>query len=209
MNNDTIVEKPSLDALLDQDLHDMVNCLASNCYASYGKRNMHSVMISQEELALEGYLGVTIAYRSFNTSLGYTNDVVRSFRTHAYPYIKNAMLTYCRKFSHPLSISEKAARNDMGSILNIGVIHIDQFDEDKEFDIPTGSGVEISQDVDEYFLAGFTELERNLVKNHMIDGYSLQELSDRHSISKSRAGEIIRKLTDRMKTRAENYVKDN
>ncbi len=209
MNNNTIVEKPSLDALLDQNLHDMVNCVASQFYGAYGKRNIHSVMISQEDLALEGYVGVTIAYRSFNTGLGHTNDVIQSFRTHAFPYIKNAMLTYCRKFGHSLSISEKAERDDLGSIIRIGVVHIDQFDDDKEFDIPVGSGVEISQDVDEYFLAGFTKFERDLVKDHMIDGYSLQELSNRHSISKSRAGEIIRKLTDRMKTRAENYVKDN
>jgi DNA-directed RNA polymerase specialized sigma subunit len=166
-------------------------------------------MISQEDLALEGYVGATIAYGSFDPSLGHTDDVVQSFRTHAFPYIKSAMLTYCRKFGHALSISEKAARDDLGSIIGIGVVHIDQFDDDEEFDIPVGSGVEISQDVDEYFLAGFTELERNLVKDHMIDGYSLQELSNRHSVSKSRAGEIIRKLTERMKTRAENYVKDD
>lgn len=209
MNNNTVVEKPSLDALLNQNLHDMVNCLASQFYGTYGKRNIHSVMISQEDLALEGYVGVTIAYRSFNAGLGHTDDVVRSFRTHAYPYIKNAMLTYCRKFGHSLSISEKAARDDLGVIINIGVIHIDQFDEDKEFDIPVGSGVEISQDVDEYFLAGFTKFERNLVKDHMIDGCSLQELSNEHGVSKSRAAEIIRKLTNRMRTRAENYVKDN
>jgi RNA polymerase sigma factor (sigma-70 family) len=209
VNNDTTTEKLPLDALLNQDLHDMINSLASQFYGVHGKRNIHSVMISQEDLALEGYVGATIAYRSFDPDLGHTDDVAQSFRTHAYPYIKNAMLTYCRKFGHSLSISEKAARDDLGAIINIGVIHIDQFDEDKEFDIPIGSGVEISQDVDEYFLAGFTEFERNLVKDHMIDGYSLQELSDKYGVSKSRAGEIIRKLTDRMRIRAENYVKDN
>lgn len=210
MSHDITTEKPPLETLLDHNLHNLVNCTASQFYGVYRKASAHSAMVTQEDLALEGFVGATLAYESFDPSRGYTDDMVRSFRTHAFPYIKNAMLTYCRKFGHSLSISEKAAREEYGDLIGIGVIHIDQFDDDEEFDIPVGSGIDhCSQDVEDYFLAGFSQLERDLVKGHIIDGYSLQELSDTHRISKSRAGEIIRGLTDRMKQRAENYVKDD
>lgn len=207
MSNDTL-EKPALDVLLDHNLHNLIQCTASHFYGVYGKRK-HGVMITQEELALEGYVGVTVAYESFDPNLGFTDNAIQSFRTHAYLYIKNAMLTYCRKFGHSLSISEKAARSEFKDIISIGVVHIDQLDDDEEFDVPVGSGVEVSQDVDEYFLAGFTDFERSLVKDRIIDGYSLQEVSARHGLSKSRAGEILRELTERMRIRAENYVKDD
>lgn len=216
MSSDTAIDKPSLDVLLDQNLHDLINATAFRFYAVYAKRSGHSAMISQEDLAGQGFCGVMIAYQSFDPSLGYDNNLIPWFRSHAYLYIRNAMLIYCRKFSHPLSISEKSAREDWNDICNIGVLHIDQMSgaegrEGKDkFDIPIGSGVDVaSQDIDDYFLAGFSQLERNLVKDHLIDGYSLQEVSKRHQISKSRASEIIRGLKGRMKERAEDYVKDD
>ena len=203
-----MITKPVLDVLLNQNVHDLINCMAANFYRTYGGRNSHSPMISQEDLALEGYVGMTLAYESFDPSLGHTDNVDTSFRTYIYPYVKNAMSTYCRKFSHSLTISEKSARDDMHSLINIGVVHIDQFDDNDKFDIPVGSGVQASEDVNEHFLAGFSQFERELVKDHMIDGYSLQEISHRHQISKSRAGEIIRNLTKRMKQKAESYEND-
>lgn len=216
MKNDTVIEKPSLDALLDQNLHDLINATAFRFYAVFAKRSQYSAMISQEDLAGQGFFGVMTAYRSFDPSVGYDDNLIPWFRSHAYPYIRNAMLTYCRKFSHPLSISEKAAREDWGEICNIGVVYIDHqrtngdSGEHTSFDIPVGSGVDVTeQDIDDYFLAGFSQLERNLVKDHLIDGYSLQEVSIRHQISKSRASEMIKGLKDRMKGRAENYVKDD
>lgn len=205
MHESTTTEKTPLEVLFDKNLQDLINAMASTFY----RGKSHSAMISQEDLANEGCLGATIAYESFDVSLGRTNNVAQSFRTHAYPYIKNAMLTYCRKFGHSLSISEKAARDELGLLINIGVVHIDQFGDDEEFDIPVGSGVNVSQDVDEYFLVGFSEFERILIKDNIIDGYSLKDLSDRYHISKSRAGEIIRGLTERMKIRAEDYVKND
>lgn len=212
------MKKPSLDALLDQDLHDLINATAYNFYTVYGKHNSCSVMISQEDLALEGYVGIATAYASFDPNFGYANNPAKaSFRTYAYPYMKNAMLTYCRKFGHQLSISEKSARDDIDLLRAIHIFHIDNNDADERlhndyttFDIPTGSGVDIlGQDVDDYFLVGFTEFERNLVKDHLINGYSLSEVSGRHQISKSRASEIIRGLKERMTERAKRYVEDN
>jgi len=206
--NDTL-EKPALDVLLNDKLHSLVQATASRFYNTYGKRAVHSVMITQEDLALEGYTGVMVAYASFNPNLGHTSDMAQSFRTHCFPYMKNAMLTYCRKFGHSLSISEKDARSEFKNIINIGVVHIDQLNEDEEFDLPVGSGVEVSRDVDEYLLAGFSEFERKLIRDNIIEGYSLQEIAGRYSLSKSRAGEILRKLTRRMRKRAENYEQDN
>ena len=218
MNDDTVIEKPSLDALLNQDLHDLINATANKFYTIYGKNNYNTIMISKEDLSLEGYLGATTAYQSFNPVLGFSDDAAVSFRTHAYLYINNAMLTYCRKFSHPLSISEKSARNDWGEIISIGVVFIDEqrrrdatrsFDETM-FDIPVGSGVDVSHlDIESYFLAGFSSLERNLVKDHFIDGCTLRSLSKRYQLSWQRIGEIVRKLRDRLRERVKNYVQDN
>lgn len=204
MNNETL-EKPALDVLLNSNLHDLVKATANRFYNAYGRYAAHSVMITTENLGQEGYVGLTVAYESFDPNLGHTTDMAQSFRTHCYPYIKNAMLTFCRKYGHTLSISEKAARDEFKDIISIGVIHMDQLNEDEEFDLPVGSGVEVSHDVDTYLLAGFTDFERNLVRDNMIDGYSLQEISKRYSLSKSRAGEILRGLTERMRMRAENY----
>jgi len=209
MNNDTI-EKPALDVLLDESLHTLIQCTASRFYSTYGKKSKHGVMIDQQDLASEGYAAIVVAYQSFNPDLGYTDNAVQSFRTHAFPYIKNAMLTYCRKFGHSLSISEKAARDEFQDIISIGVVHMDQLDEDEGFDVPVGSGMDSSQeDVEDFFMAGFSDFERSLVRDHVIDGYSLQEVSDRHNLSKSRAGEILRGLTERMKARAEKYVEND
>src|SRR5690554_797921 len=116
MNNET-AEKPELDVLLDHNLHNLVQCTASQFYGVYGRRNAHSVMITQEDLATEGYVGVTVAYESFDPSMGATDNIAQSFRTYAFPYIKNAMLTYCRKFGHSLSISEKSARTDFQDMI--------------------------------------------------------------------------------------------
>ena len=207
MSND-ILEKPALDVLLDNNLHNLVQATASRYYSAYGRYAAHSVMISQENLAQEGYVGLTVSYDSFDPNLGHTKDVAQSFRTHCYPYIKNAMLTYCRKYGHALSISEKAARDEFKDIISIGVVHMDQLDEDEEFDLPIGSGMESFQEED-YLLEGFSEFERSLVRDNMIDGYSLQEISERHSVSKSRAGEILRRLTERMRIKAENYDQNN
>jgi RNA polymerase sigma factor (sigma-70 family) len=200
VNNDAMVKKP-LEELLDSDTNDMIKCLASKYRTKYSRYN-NSSMISQGDLVSEGYIGATVAYQTFDPTKA-------SFRTYAFPYIINAMLTYCRKFSHALSISERSAREDFPMIAGISVIHIDQYDDDTEFDIPVGSGVETTQDVDEYFLIGFNDFERELIKEYMLDEYSLQDLAIRHNMSKSRIGEIMRGLTDRMKMRAQNYDKDD
>ena len=200
MTDDTLEKKP-LEELLDSDTNDMIACLASRYRAKYNRQS-NSSMISQGDLVSEGYVGATVAYQTYDPEKA-------SFRTYAFPYIINAMLTYCRKFSHALSISERSAREDFPVIAGINVIHIDQYDDETEFDIPVGSGVETNQDVDEYFLTGFNDFERELVKDHMLNGCSLQDLAIRHDMSKSRIGEIMRGLTDRMKMRAQNYDKDD
>lgn len=208
MNGNVVLEKPPLDTLLDHDLHNLIQCMASRFCSKYRKHSLHSVMITQEDLALEGYLGVTIAYESFDANMGFTDNIAQSFRTHAYPYIQNAMSTYCRKFIHTLSISEKAARSELPSMTDINIVHIDQL-EDINFDIPIGSGMNVSYDIDEYFFKGFNHFECSLVKDHILEGYSLRETSQRHGLSKSRTREIISNLIQRMKARAELYVQDN
>ncbi|KKK40273.1 hypothetical protein LCGC14_3103670, partial [marine sediment metagenome] len=37
------------------------------------------------------------------------------------------------------------------ALINIGVVYIDQFDDNEKFDVPVGSGIQVSEDIDEYF----------------------------------------------------------
>jgi DNA-directed RNA polymerase specialized sigma subunit len=163
-------------------------------------------MITQEDLALEGYVGITVAYKSFNPNLGNKNDLIKSFRTHAYRYITNMMMTYCRKFSHVLSISERSAREEIGVVNDIGIVRIDHETNGVEFDIPVGSGVELNSDMEEYFFVGFSELERDLVRGHVIDGHTITKLSKDCDMTKSQVSKIIKSVMERMRGRAENYV---
>ena len=201
---DSTIEKPPLEELLDDDMKDMINAMAARIMAPFANKP-HSSMISHGDVVSEGYIGVMRAYNAFDPNGG------AAFKTFAFTPIRNAMLAYCRKFSHTLTISEKAARDDMGQLNGIGVVHIDQLDtgEGEGFDIPIGSGVEVSGDVDEYFFRGFTELEAALARDHLMEGFSLQEVANRHDLSKTRAREIIQGLKARMQERANRYVADN
>jgi RNA polymerase sigma factor (sigma-70 family) len=203
---DEMTAQPPAEELFDKDLADMVNGMATGYFRKYG-RHSSSVMITIDDLETEGYVGATVAYQTFDRHLGATTNYIQSFRTYAYPYIKAAMNAYCRRYSHVLSISERDSRDNMSSINSIQVVHIDHQTEDSEgFDIPVGSGVEASQEVSEYLFAGLSKLEVDLVKGHIINEHSLQELADEYGLSKSRAGEIIRAAKDKMKERVEDYV---
>lgn len=208
MSND-VMEKPALDALLDTDLHELVECTASRYYRVYGKNATHSSMITQEDLALEGFAAIVAAYASFDPVRASNEDLNKAFRTFVFPYMNNAMKTYCRKFGHALSISEKAARFGFNDMIGINVIHMDQLHEESEFDIPVGSGIESSCDVDDFFFAGFSEFERKISKERFLEGCTLQEIADRNGMSKSRTGEVLRGLTERLRIKAEDYVQNH
>ena len=201
---DNVAEKPSLEELLDQDLKDMINAMAAKYMAPFASKP-HGSMISHADVVSEGMIGVMRAYNAFDPNGG------AAFKTFAFTPIRNAMLAYCRKFSHTLTISEKAARDDMGTLNGIGVVHIDQLnvDEGETFDIPVGSGVEVQNDAEEFFFRGFTDFEAQLARDHLVEGYSLQEIAMRHDMSKTRAREIIQELKVRMQSRADRYVKND
>ena len=195
MNTD-IIKPPIEELLLDKDLHNMIKALAYRACMHYKNYNTNS-MINQHDLYNEGVLGATVAYSSYNPSK------FTSFKSWAYPYIKNAIRTYCVKFGHPLSISEHAARDSLPEIRNIGIVYIDQpFDNDMEFDIPIGSGTSMTDDLSDSWLRGFSNLEQQLVKDHYIHDLSLQAISYKYKISKSNIKRIIDQLTDRIKERA-------
>jgi len=197
-----IIEKLPLETLLDNDLQNMINCLATNFRLKYAK-SCNSHMITQQDLVSEGMLATVTAYMSFDPTRGVL------FRTYSYPYIRYAMQTYCRKFSHPLSISEKYARENFGSIMNIDIVYIDQLDEDTEFDIPIGSGINTLSDIDDGYMMGFTDFERNILKDHIFNQLSLQVLSQKYGLSKTRMGVIVNQLKDRIKERIQYYEQNN
>ena len=193
--------KESLTKLLDHDLNNMVASIATTYYKMYRDSDRGS-LIEQEDLEGEGFAAVAIAYESFDPSRG-------KFRTWAFPYINKAMTNFCLKFRHPLSISEKAARFDMPSLMDIGVMHLNWPDEDgNDFDIPIASGIDTSNETIEYFFHGLNKFEQKLLKEHFLDGYSLQEVALRHNLCKSQAGTIIRRLRDRMQSRIKEYVEN-
>ena len=192
----TIIEqdKPSLTQLLDDtSFKNTVRNLAYNFYGKFGS----NPMISMEDLTNEGLLAAATAYTSFDHTRGFM------FKTHAFPYVKHAMQTYCRKFCHVLSISEKESRLHLDEMLDVGVLRIDQRtneNDDSDFDIPVGSGLEFTHDVDEYFV-GFSEFERQVAKDHFLNDMSTRELAMKYNVSRSRVGSIVQDLARRMRER--------
>ena len=195
--------KPSLESLLeDASFKQTVRNLAYGFYRPYG----YCPMVTMEDLINEGNLAASLAYGNFDISRGCT------FKTHAFPYMRYAMNTYCRRYSHVLSISEKETRSRMDDLREIGVMRIDQYnqdDEDHDFDIPQTSGMDMGFDFDEYYFAGFSHFEKALAIDYFIEEVSLQELSARHGVSKSRAGSIIQELKHRMKSRVQKNDEEN
>ncbi len=199
---ESVAEKLPLETLLDDNLQDMIRCIAMGFRRKYARTHNH-YMITDQDLISEGTLATVTAYKSFDPTRGIL------FRTYAYPYIRYAMQTYCRKFSHPLSISEKCARDDFGSIMNIPVIHIDQLDEDTEFDIPMGSGLNLPQELDVLYMTGFTDFERATFVDYVFNQLSLQELSHKYGRSKTRMGVIMNQLKDRIKTKVQYHEQND
>lgn len=196
-----VIEKPSLDDLLDDNLKNMIAALASSYYKSY-QHNVHgSALITHEDLNAEGLMAITLAHQSFDPARG-------AFRTWAYPYINHAMNGYCLKYCHTLSISYKAARTDLHNMLNVGVVHIDQLEEGCEFDVPAGSGVGSIKEAEDYLFDGLGCFERQLVEDYLVHNLSLRQVAFRNKMSPSRAGNIIRRVTDGLKARMEEYVKN-
>jgi len=202
---DSVTSKPSLEELLDEKLMGIATGMAKNLVVRYGRYNAQA-LITVDDLRDEALLAAATAYASYDPTRG------AMFITYVYPYMRHAMHTYCKKFGHVLTISEKDSRDFMEEINGIGVLRIDQRvvnTDGEEFDIPVGSGAKCSLDVDDFFLRGFNTLEREIIKDHYLGEYSLREIAIRHRISKPRVGAMIRDLTDRMKERAGRYVEDN
>lgn len=198
--------KPLAEELFDQDLADMISGMATGNFRKYG-RHGSGIMVTVNDLKDEGYLAAIVAYQTFDHRLGATSNYMQSFRTYAYRYIKTAMSAYCRRYNHVLSISERDSRDHMDVINDIQVIHIDHQTENSDgFDIPVGSGVEAPQEVSDHLFVGLSTLETNLIKGHIIDECSLQELAVQYGLSKSRAGELIREAKNKMKERGRDYV---
>lgn len=197
------LDKPTLESLISNPDFSRTAQNLANHYARIYRNN---AMIDPADLLSEALLAATTAYISFDVTRGVT------FKTHAFPYMKHAVQTYCNKFCHILTISEKAARDNLGAMTDIGILRIDQHpagEDGGEFDIPVGSGLDLHYDIEEFFFAGFSELEKNLVRDYLVNDLSIRELSAKYNISKSRIGSIISGLTHRMQERARNYAEND
>ena len=193
----TSLTKPSLEDLLeDPGFKRTVDNLAYGFITKYGS----NPLIDREELRNEALLAATIAYGSFDPERGCR------FKTHAFPYMQNAMNTFCRRYCHVLSISEKDARTHLGDMLGVGIMRIDQHQDEngEEFDIPVGSGVEANYDLADFLFTGFTAFERTIATEYFLEEKSLQNIAHKYNMSKSRVGSIIAGLRTRMARRAED-----
>lgn len=204
----TIQEKLPLQTLVSEDSFQKTLMNLVNHYSTrYISRESNGV-IDSSDLFNEAILGAATAYRTYDPNRGVL------FKTYAYPYMKHLIESHCKRYCHSLTISEKASRDNLCDMTDVGLIYIDQLIDNEQysendFDIPVGSGVEYSDDVNEYFFMGFSNFEKQIARDHMINNYSLAELAIKYSISKSRAGSIIKGLIERMKDRARRYVDEN
>ena len=218
----TAQDKPSLESLIS---HPEFSRMTQNLASHYAKAFWNSPMIEMADLLSEALLAATTAYASFDVTRHEYGDVNKLFRIFAYPYMRHAVQTYCNKFCHSLTISEKAARFDLKSMTDIGILRLDHTPEndpdsdDREssgrdgavmLGIPdSASGVNAQLDIDEFFFAGFTQTERELAREFMLNDRSIRELAERYDISKSRIGSILNDLKSRMQERARKYVEED
>lgn len=217
----TAQDKPSLESLIS---HPEFSKMTQNLANHFAKAFWNSPMIEMADLLSEALLAATTAYTSFDMARHEYGDVNKLFRIFAYPYMKHAVQTYCNKFCHSLTISEKAARFDLKSMTEIGILRLDQVREGTGQDnngdaevceylnhdgLAVGSGVETHIDIDEFFFAGFTQTEKELAREFMLNDLSIRELAVKYDISKSRIGSILNDLRDRMQERARKYVEED
>ena len=195
------IEKPSLETLItSKNFRGMTDALSYKAMrSSYRFIQAHPV-VSRQDLVSEGITAACAAYKNFDPSKG-------SWCSYTYMYVLNAMQTYCKKFCHPLSISERESREHLADMTGIGVVRIDRSNPeygDKQFDIPVGSGVEVGEyEVDEFYFRGFAPLEVTIFKEHVLQDKTLQEVALKYNLSKSSVYTTIDKLSKRMRERVE------
>lgn len=214
----TAQDKPSLESLIS---HPGFSRTVQNLASEFIRTYYNSQMIETADLLSEALLAATTAYQTFDHTRGV------SFKTYAYPYMRHAVQTYCNKFCHSLTISEKAARYDLKRMTEIGILRLDQsplqFDQDDSGSESTNttscdtrlclpdaaSGIYTKIDMDEFFFAGFSATERELAREFLLNDLSIRELSIKYDISKSRVGSILSDLRNRMQEKARQYVEED
>lgn len=204
-----IINKPSLESLLDnKDFKDMLNAVAYTALRSSYRFSQSHPIISKQDLVSEGIAAACSAYRNFDPAKG-------AWCSYVYMYIKNAMQTFCKKFCHSLSISEKESREYLGDMTKIGVTRIDAplSDDQQSSDYllpPSASGVDIhADDLDEFYLRGFQPIEITMFKEHLLEDRTLQDIANRHGVTKSTVNTTINMMYARIKERIEYYESQN
>lgn len=188
-------EKPRLEDLLDDKskIMEQIRAMSYNFYKNYGCNTARGIY-SKEDLEREGILAVTRVYQKYDPSRG------AEFMTYAYPYIRNAMLSCCRRNSHALSISQRDSRKDMSTLNDINAISIEAQEENGVvFDIPVGSGYDYANETVEHYFRGFSDLEQNILQDHLLNDLTLREISDKYNIKKCTARNIIVNGKDRIR----------
>jgi RNA polymerase sigma factor (sigma-70 family) len=203
-----IVDKPPLETLItEKNFVKMVDSLSFKTLRSSYRFNAEHPLVSQQDLVSEGITAACTVYKNFDPSKG-------AWTSYTYMYVLNAMQTFCKRNCHQLSISEKEARNHLGDMTKIGVVRIDSRpgggDDEKQFDIPVGSGIEVGQnEFEEFYFRGFAPLEVAMFKEHVLEDKTLQEIAIKYGVSKSNVYTTIDRLSQRMRERVEYYEQND
>lgn len=188
-------EKPSLEVLLsDEQFINLVNATVQK----YAKTNMPSQkngMIDSSELFSEAMLAITKSYNTFDPTYGI------KFTTYAYNPMRNAILAYCRKFSHVLSIPEKESRTRLGELKNIPVVRLD----DSPLDVPCESG-QNTRDAKlgcDHILNGFNDFEKSVIVDRLVYEMPYSKIAEKNDICTKLARNKFIDLFRIIKSRAE------
>jgi len=195
------ISKPTLESLLElKDFKSMLNALSYKALRSSYRFHTSHPLVSKADLLSEGITAACSAYKNYDPSKG-------AWCSYTYMYVQNAMQTYCKKFCHSLSITEKDSRDNLADLTSIGVLHIDQQLEDgAKFDLPVGSGIEVGEnEIDEFYFRGFSSFETSLLKEHILEEKTLQEIAIKYKMSKSSVYTVVARLLERMKERIDYY----
>ena len=200
-----VINKPSLESLLaNKSFKSMLEAMSFRVIGTFcGGKSQY--MISRKDLIGEAITAACAVYDRFNPALA-------GWNTFTYLYALNAMQTYCKKYNHPFSISEKDARDDFTYLNSIAVMRLDQISQDGDeyqFDIPAASGMAITeQEIEETYFKGMSEPDVTMLKAYIFGKETMYSIGQRYNMSKSKVYNIIHRALNRIKEKLENGKED-
>lgn len=182
--------KPPLAELLNRDFNDMVRSMACKCARPFSNHPL----ITVSDLESEGMLAALKAYERFDPDKG-------SFSTYAFTFVDRAMKLYVLKHRFRLSASNKDLRNNFAEVqeANSGMMNVDTVE------IAHTPVMPIGIDLEEFFLRGFDDSQREIARDRFVHGMGITDLANKHGLSTSGIDRVLTSLRAKLQVRGRVY----